>query len=249
MKTKAGVKLISCNIEGRKHFERLLPFLISQEADVVCVQEVFEVDLEMMATQLGMQFSFTPMLNSNFINSFDIEDAGLFGLAIFSKLPIQATNERFYVGDRKEIPILDEKNNNCLNRAVLWMDVEKDGQQFRIATTHFTWASGGGYIPLQGENLTALEKILHQELGEFVLCGDFNAPRGGVVYQQLTSWLTDNIPADVTTSIDGNWHKAGNLQLMVDYLFSTQSYQVDMVGVHQGVSDHMAVSGLIKKPR
>lgn len=247
MSVSSSIRLLTCNIEGRKHFERLIPFIKQQHPDVVCMQEVFQCDLDYLEKQLGMRAMFTPILDSDFKNIFDIDPLGYWGIAIFTHLPIVEQKEYYYVGSRAEIPKVDESNSNSLNRAVRWADIVYNNAVFRIATTHFTWSPNGEYIPLQGENLALLEHYLRSELGEFVICGDFNSPRGGEIYQRLTAWLQDAVPPDVTTTIDKDWHRAGDLQFVVDYLFHTPHYQIKQVKTHNGISDHMALTGQIEK--
>lgn len=247
MSKQASIKLLQCNIEGSKHLERLVPFLKAQSAEVVCLQEAFEVDVNLLSQELGMSAYFVPLLDAQAPNSFTCDPKGLWGLAILTNLPVMAKQHQYYVGSSNVIPPIDEQNHNCLNRAVAWVDVVKQGVTYRMATTHFTWSPAGSFIQLQAENLVALTHILQTDLKEFVLCGDFNAPRGGEVYHRLTSWLTDYIPPHITTSIDKKWHRAGDLQLMVDYVFATGNYQASQVTLHDNVSDHMAVTALISK--
>lgn len=59
--------------------------------------------------------------------------------------------------------------------------------------------------------------------------------------------LKDNVPETYRTSIDGNIHRAGPLPLMVDCLFTTPGYTAADVVLKDGVSDHMAVAGEIRK--
>ena len=49
------------------------------------------------------------------------------------------------------------------------------------------------------------------------------------------------------TSLDPVLHRAGPLQLMVDGVFSTDDYSVSEVTLHQGVSDHCAITCTIGK--
>lgn len=244
---QASFKLLQCNIEGSKHLERLIPFLKAQAAEVVCLQEVFAVDVDLLSEELGMSAYFVPLLDAQAPNSFTRDPKGLWGLAILTKLPVMASHHQYYVGTGEFIPPIDEQNHNCLNRAVAWVDVMKQGVSYRMATTHFTWSPAGSFTQLQAENLVGLTQVLQTEVKEFVLCGDFNAPRGGEVYHRLTEWLTDYIPPHITTSIDKQWHRAGDLQLMVDYVFATNDYQATQVKLHDNVSDHMAVTALISK--
>lgn len=247
MSDPTSIKLLSCNIEGRKHYDRLLPFIASKHPEVICLQEVFECELEFLARQFNMDYVFTPILDSDFKNIFDIDPLGYWGIAIFTNMPVVAQGEYYYVGSRAQIPKVDESNSNSLNRAVRWVDVKKDGQVFRLATTHFTWSPNGEFIPLQGENLAVMEQFLKSDLCDFVLCGDFNSPRGGEIYNRLTTWLTDHLPPEIKTTIDKNWHRAGDLQFVVDYMFSTKAYSVSDIKAHGNVSDHLALTGIVTK--
>ncbi|MBI2406617.1 MAG: endonuclease/exonuclease/phosphatase family protein, partial [Candidatus Harrisonbacteria bacterium] len=61
----APLTLVSINIEGRRHLDTVLAFLLGIDsgrgADVICLQEVFESDLEDIARALGMKSVFAPM--------------------------------------------------------------------------------------------------------------------------------------------------------------------------------------------
>lgn len=81
---------------------------------------------------------------------------------------------------------------------------------------------------------------------DFVLVGDFNAPRGGPIFDRLAAVYTDWIPHEVRTTIDPVLHRAGDLQIVVDGLFSTSSYRASGVEVLCGVSDHCAISARIE---
>ena len=74
-----------------------------------------------------------------------------------------------------------------------------------------------------------------------MLCGDFNAPRGGEIFGLLAQKYKDNVPQKYTTSIDGILHRAGPLPFMVDGLFSTPGYTVSHVEMVCGISDHCAL--------
>ena len=80
-----------------------------------------------------------------------------------------------------------------------------------------------------------------------VLTGDFNAPRGGTIFDLLARTWQDCIPQDVTTSIDPVLHRAGALTLMVDGLFTTPHYHATEVQLHTGLSDHQAITASISR--
>ena len=115
--------------------------------------------------------------------------------------------------------------------------------RFTIGTTHFPWTPDGSASDHQRQACDQLLAVLgHREL---LLCGDFNAPRGGEIFTRLAIHWHDNIPANYTTSIDPKLHSAGPLQLMVDGVFSTPCYQIRDVVLHQGVSDHCAITAKV----
>lgn len=84
------------------------------------------------------------------------------------------------------------------------------------------------------------------EIPEFILCGDFNAPRGGIIFDTIASKYKDNIPSEINTTIDKNLHKAGDLKLVVDGLFTTPSYQITSIKIIDSLSDHCAILANIR---
>lgn len=242
------MKLISLNIEGHKHLhQRVLPFLIEQQPDVVCLQEVFAVDVpELMAT-LKMDGQFQVMADVTEVNVHQAHALGEWGVVQLSRFPITALNHHYYFRLPCDLPIFYKNNDpNGMNRVFAWMTVTVDGQSYTIGTTHFTWSVNGASTPEQLRDLDALLKII-DDIPDIVFCGDFNAPRGLETFQRIAARYTDHIPPEITTSIDGQLHKAGNLELMVDGLFSTPQYQISNVQVVSGLSDHKGVVAEIKR--
>lgn len=237
------MKLISINIEGHRHLhERVLPFLLREKPDVVCLQEVFEVDVPVIEQALGMKGHFKPMVVVKEVNIHIRHALGVLGVAQFTRLPIQNLQTLYYVGGANQrTPLFFENNNpNSMHRPLLWMTVSDGNQNFTIATTHFTWSTAGESTEEQQRDLDALFKILEM-IPEFVICGDFNAPRGKATFARLAERYIDNIPPEITTTIDGTFHKAGQLDFMVDGLFSTSGYQVSGVRIVDGLSDHKGI--------
>lgn len=244
-----ALRLVSVNIERSKHLDLVETFLRQERPDVVCMQELMEYDVAYFENICGGPCLFTPSTRH------PAEDCpGIMGTGIFSQLPVVGSAERYYLGTRDVIPDFDFTNAQTKHatetRAVAYYDVEKEGRVFRIGTTHFTWTPDGSPDDLQRADLKHLFATL-EDMGEFVLAGDFNAPRinrngtPGEIFSAIAATYKDNIPAEYTTSIDGSIHRAGPLPYMVDGLFSTPAYEVSDVVLHPGVSDHMAVTATI----
>lgn len=246
----ASLSLVSLNIERSKHLDTVLPFMRERNADVVCLQELMQKDTERLARATGATDTyFVPM-------GLRPEESDVpMGIAILARPHLQTRNAKYYKGDPRTLPVSiqsDSTTYNTPNRMTAVGDIEKDGMLFRIATTHFTWSARGKAVDEQWRDMAALLSVL-DDLGEFVLCGDFNAPRGGELFAELSSRYEDNIPTRYKTSIDASLHRAGKTNAtelatkMVDGLFSTPSYAVSEVELVSGVSDHMAIVATISE--
>lgn len=233
-----SLKLVSLNIERHKNLDAVERFLMERMPDVVCLQELFEAHVERFRQALGgARAVFEPMgLRPD-------ESGTAMGVGIFSRLPVVAYEARYYSGERgvlQESSQSDAATYNNFNRMVLACDVEKGSDCFRIGTTHFTWTPDGQPTDTQRRDVRALLDTL-TGMGDVVLTGDFNAPRGGEIFTMLAERYKDNVPPHYTSSIDPNLHRAGRLELMVDGIFSTPRYSVSDVGMVSGVSDHCAL--------
>jgi len=243
------LKLAQLNIEGSKHLDLVIPFLQKQNPDVACLQELNEQDVASFEKALLMHSFFVPMG----MNSKAITGAKVWGIGIFSKSPIKPSAPLQYGGYAGNGLIEyvhgdpTKKNAHDSTKFMLAVaDIEKGGETFRIATTHFPVTAHGAATDFQREDMKALLGLLEKE-GEFVLTGDFNAPRGGEIFAQLSAKYKDNIPPEIATSIDGAIHRAGQLPFMVDGIFSTPGYEVSNVVGHTGLSDHWGFTAEIKK--
>lgn len=243
-----NIHLVSVNIEGHRHLhQRVLPFLTEQQPDVVCLQEVFEVDVPLIKQVLNMEGQYQAMANVQEVNEHQTHALGRWGLLQLSRFPVVEQHSQHYVGnDNRVPPFMEGGNPNAMNRLLIWQTLQVSQTQFTIGTTHFTWSVHGEPTDEQQRDLQVLFSIL-DTIPEIVFCGDFNAPRGKRTFSQLAERYKDNIPPEVSTSIDGSLHKAGQLNLMVDGLFSTPEYKVTEVEVVGGVSDHKAISAVISK--
>ncbi len=241
------LKLISVNIQQDKHHNTVLNFLEKEKPDVVCLQEVFKKDLSTYENALGMKSFFKPMC-------YFLSSAGeyeLLGIAILTK-QMTNFNYQYIVGDEKDIPKFIHskdplKERNTINILIMWGDIEYNSQYYRISNTHFTWTQGGLSLPFQKEDAKILVNVLEDEVREFVLVGDLNAPRGFGTFEMLSGKYKDNIPLEYDSSIDPKLHKVPGLLRMVDGLFSTPQYSVSNVEFMEGVSDHKALVANIEK--
>ncbi len=236
------LKLISLNVEGHKHFDLQMAFLKAESPDVLCLQEVLESDFEFIKSSLLMNGYFAPMVSERIIDKQKEEVLEPRGIAIFAKLPFEKSEAHYYYGNSNSLYewIDGVTPQEKIQRAILWGSILKEEKILFFGTTHFTWSKGGIVDGRQRKDLKALLKKL-STIPEIIFCGDFNAPRGGEIFSMIAKKYKDNIPLEYFTSIYPNLHRKGDLQLMVDGLFSTPGYQITNVRLKGGVSDHYAI--------
>ncbi|RME31420.1 endonuclease/exonuclease/phosphatase family protein [Candidatus Woesearchaeota archaeon] len=234
------LKLVSLNVERGRHLDRFIPFLEKEQADVVCLYEVCKVDLPRIAASLGAAHYFVPMCTVSPGNPFMPDGKGVQGLAVFTTVPAESEHA-FYVGTGEAREFLAP---NSEDRPLVVTTARKDGEAFVIGATHFTWTADG---EANEEQRAAFAKLmtLIQRYPPMVLCGDFNAPRGKEIFTKFTEYFTDNLPRDVTSTLDERHHRKPGLKLAVDTIFSVEPYTVSDVRVVEGVSDHKAIVGRI----
>jgi len=241
----SSLKIICLNIEFDRHLDRIIPFLKTQEADIILLQEVLVKDIPALESTLKMK-SVSTLVNSMQRNGVSQSSA----IVTFSALPILSSYSAYYRGEKDHLRLIHEHDEpetvaEKTARAILVTEVMKNGHLYRSINTHFTWSPKGQPTERQHQDLDILFKLL-SPLPDFILCGDFNAPRGTAIFDAIASRYKDNIPQDVTTTIDKTLHRAGDLQLVVDGLFSTPGYQIESVKLFDKLSDHWAIVAQVK---
>jgi endonuclease/exonuclease/phosphatase family metal-dependent hydrolase len=247
----SAMKLLSANIEGDLHLDRIVPFVTGQDPDIVCLQEVFEADLpQILGT--GHSVEFLPMM----IKTRKSGQPGALGIAIATAHAARPVMREYYYKAAPEIAIYDEKDKrNTISHGVIGIELETPDGPMTVCTTHFTWTPNGLPDVNQQTDLTELLQLLKDQQPH-ILCGDFNIPRKqNSLYGTLAAHYTDNIPSHIVSSVYLPLHYVRNdpvknawmATLMVDYIFSTPDrYRVAKVELHGGVSDHFAFTANIE---
>lgn len=234
------MKIFSLNIEGINHFERFIPVILQEQPDVICLQEVFEADIAFLERTFSMKGFFAPVARLEFGGNFaHIGEKGSWGIALFSKKVDSPPLIEYYFGS-VEVPVLDQPE--CGSRPLICADIlDRNGTIFKVISTHFTWSPDGEINEAQSRDAIALKRLLASK-GEFVLCGDLNAPSGRAAFALLSEGLIDWLPSELNSTLDPVLHRYGSsLQLVVDALLTTPGLTAESVRVISGVSDHRAV--------
>ncbi len=246
----SSLKLITVNIEWERHLDTFERFLRTEDADVVCVQEITDRGIQVLKT-CGYHVAFAPM-TLRMIEG--VLKAQCIAIAYRGSL---SHEEIFYHKIEPHPPITKETGvDESVSYLVLCARIVHEGTEFVIGTTHFTWTPNGDRpSPAQISDMQALLKVA-APLEPHILCGDFNIPRlYSPLYNELLKHYTDNIPPQYATSIDKSMHRLRNDptkhqmmdSFMVDYVFSTPVYRVTDVRLQFGVSDHAGVVATITR--
>lgn len=244
-----SIKLISINIEGQKHLDKVRGLIKKEEPDVVCLMECFSDKIDYLADSKYPYRLYAPTYQVD-----QIEGEGKQGLipsktrvwgeAIISKYPLLDSQITYLSMDEygeNNLPTHDTDNHIP---ALIKANVDITGKLYRVGTIHLTWTPKATMTKRQRLNVAELINLIGTQ--ELVLAGDFNIPRGNDVYIQMKRHLKDNIPETVVTTLDPELHyrnkgQVEKLELVVDYVWSTPGYKVSDLRIISGVSDHCAI--------
>lgn len=245
------MKLISINIEGSQHLDLILPFIIKESPDVLCLQEVFKMDLHRFE-ELGYICHFHPL--TIFATDGTRREHGI---ALCSKTEITNIDSLYYLDFETQLLVHNQENiPETVHYGLIRGDVMHNGISYSCATTHFTWTENG--VAPSERQIQSLDRLSdYTTTAEpHLLCGDFNIPRhASPLYDRLAEHYTDNIPTEYTSSLDRTFHYLGQnsekdllfTSFMVDYMFTQAPYKASDVRLEFGLSDHAAVIATISK--
>jgi endonuclease/exonuclease/phosphatase family metal-dependent hydrolase len=240
------LKLLHLNIERDKHHARFTPFINSQNPHVVALQEVLEPDIPRLQASLGLPYvAYAPML----LHPAD-GNPRISGILLASRYPLGDIRLMPYFGTGDGRNLVDPAQPDAamaFRFVLLFATIRHAGKGYRIGTTHFVWTPDGEADKHQRTAFATMMELLETE-NDFVLTGDFNAPRGKEIFTTLAAKYHDNVPPHYLCSLDKSLHRAGNHlpDYMVDGLFTTSGYSAEEVRLHNGVSDHLAITATIK---
>ncbi len=246
-----AMKLITLNVEGPTYVDKVLPFLLTESPDVVCLQEA-TVEYEAFFIAQGYRVVMEPrcIREHNGVSFID-------GVMLASRLPMTAEVFCYHdTGTGIEREYFDEVTGQFNSRRHIVMGTITDGtREYRIGTTHFTWTKDGD-TPCQTQQMSMQNFVeIVSAFTPHIMCGDFNIPRGyNSLYDVLATIYQDNIPPVCTTSLDREHHRLKDVpekvnlldRYMVDYIFSQPPYQVTEVRQVFGVSDHAATVATVE---
>jgi endonuclease/exonuclease/phosphatase family metal-dependent hydrolase len=239
------LKLLTLNIEGDRHIDRVRATLKSHLPDIACLQEVLEEDCSRLAAIGDYQVRFAIRTRMPSAPDHGAKRLRNWGIAVLTRVPILGQTVTYYADDSR---IREFQEPNDARRALVTTCLQHEGRQYRVATTHFTWSAHGEISDEQRTDFARLKQVL-AAYPDYILCGDFNAPRGKEMFAKFVAelGLTDHLPSTVTATIDERFHRAGALPYVVDTIFATATYDVRDVQLLEGISDHKGILATIEQ--
>lgn len=199
--------------------------------DVLCLQEVCSCDMAQIEEELGMRGIFAPQIIWEGGTQYEI------GIALFSRREIKHFEIQYYVNSPKVKSYTDP---NDASRAIILADIQVGQSTIKVGTLHFTWSANGQNTDEQERDLNELLRIV-SKYDNLLLCGDFNIPRGTRLYETLERTFKSWVPKSYRSSLDPELFRNREVELVVDHLLSTPSYECVNVELLTGLSDHRAI--------
>jgi endonuclease/exonuclease/phosphatase family metal-dependent hydrolase len=234
------LKVFNLNIESHKHLDRFPEKINKYAPDVVCLQEVYEIDVKRIKKALGMRWAwFAPYCIIDKKTSWGHPPDGLWGQLLLSNSE-GVYGQYYYSGSHVPKPRTDDPNS--VSRMLQWLKLKKGGAKYRVINTHFTWSQSDEYNQEQivdfGKMVTKLD-----EIPDFLLCGDFNIYRGSRLWDELAGKYTDNIPLKVLSTLDPKYFRIPNVKVVCDGFFTKGDHRVRNIKLVDKISDHFGIAG------
>lgn len=229
------LKIVTLNTGDSMFEENQINFLERNNFDLICLQEITEDNFYRYKTFLKMY--------GHYQVTYVHRDGKAIGIGTLSKVPfVKIENLMFGEQETTSFPEDGLDSNEISNRIALVtaIDPRCDGNLWTIANIHFTWSANGIPNNKQRIHMKKLVQVL-SKYESLLLCGDLNAPRGGEIFNHLAIRYQDNIPQKYVSSIDSKNHRAGNIEYLVDGIFSTREFKVSNFKMQSGLSDHLAL--------
>ena len=241
------MKLLSLNIEGTRHLDKVFDFLDSEKADIICLQES-PLSISSELRRRGYTTTTVP-LTVKIQNGFNFTEG-----SIFATLNYHRPDVHYYHRPQERVAVFDiNRTRETVAQALIFAELG----DIHIATTHFTWVPDGRVASdEQVEDMKNMLDLLDTK-PPHILCGDLNIPRNiNRLYEdEILPRYTDAVPDEYKSSLDRSLHRLGNdpekLDLfesfMVDHLLLMKPFLAEDVRLEFGLSDHAAIVANVKK--
>ncbi len=241
------LKIISFNTWYSKFWSKMVPYLQSVNADIICLQEVSrnwpnfgleKVDVVEKITQAlpGYSCVYAPILAR--VEKGIVQDLG--NLTLCKRNIVQ--KKIHYLFQQPDWKI-DDYENQARNMVEVQLDC--DGELLSIFNTHLSYSARFVDSPRKILESQKMKKIIEKR-EHAILCGDLNSPPNSKVIEELRSILPrGDYSSEFTFAkypFDYNGFHVSSLEYKLDYILATSSVKIENVHVPDiSISDHLPI--------
>ena len=238
--------------------ENLIPFLKEQNADVICMQEVFESPhtleihpdrryhtMKVLREALGFEYShFAP----SWVMACELGPIPI-GNGVLSKYPIAQEDVSFYIGEFKEEPVYYFNGEALENAArnLQLLTLETPGGPVHIANTHGVWGTHGGDTDNRWKMTNHFKEVL-KDKDHVILTGDFNTDERSSCMESLEEHFTNILKGTRENSFNMKRKtNPGFATAIVDTIYVSKDWEVLEAACPQvDVTDHLPVTTTLR---
>jgi endonuclease/exonuclease/phosphatase family metal-dependent hydrolase len=216
---------VGVGMDKKLDLQRIADVINRERPDLVGLQEVdrgvkrteARDEIDELAKMTNMHFAFAHNLDYQ---------GGQYGVAILSRLPIDAIDHRKY-----------ENRREAERRGMIRVEVNFEGKTINFVTTHLDYQFEDGRL-FEAEQML---KFLHDIKGPLIVVGDLNDEPAGKTYRLMSQGFDDAWVRSRTKDL-GLTYPADKPVKRIDYVFTRQSDRLKIKKawvVNTLASDHL----------
>ena len=251
-----NISVLQANIYANTYKETLFPYLQKNDFDILCFQEITgpnakfgninssEDNYDELKELLDEKYTSVLQITERFTN----DPNTYFANAIFYKKNFVLKNKHEVFMNKRSTPFAaDSKAYEKLSRALLDIELEKNGKIFHVLTTHFAWGGTLYEKPHQTEQGRIMLEYIKSVEEPFIFTGDFNLDPQQPTIKALGNYARNLVVENgITNTLNPRIHSAKHMFPKggaVDFVFVSRDIEVTQFTiVEEDISDHFALS-------
>ncbi len=258
------VKILSYNVKlfdffkkNKKGENKIISYILEQDADVVCLQEFGYFNKKGFLSEHDIQQSLSSRYPYSYVETHKTRKGqGSYGVATFSKFPILKKEKVNYQTDFNYSIYTDIKINkdtfrifNChleSNRLTIddkkkMFEMMETKEEERIETMRLLAKKFGESSKIRANQVDVVQKLVHNgDVRKVIVCGDFNDIPNSYTYKKIKGSFVDAFVA--TSSGVGVTYNEMPFYVRIDYFLCSK--EIALVSYKRGdvlYSDHYPI--------
>lgn len=251
------IKLLTFNLwNGGRLLDNALEFLKAQDADIVCLQEVYNGTdpkleprlrtMEILRQELpGYEaYEFAEAMIDQFPEEGDI----LSGSAVLSKFPVTARDLVFFNEKFHARPADDPATFGTLPRTLQHVELDTPAGRLQVFNIHGVWDLEGSKLTERRRNMRDAVLKAIEGRQNVILAGDTNATPDNPAIKAIEEHLTNPFAGELKTTFNMQQKdNPGYASAAVDMILVSPDIKVLQKICHQvNASDHLPLSAVLE---